>query len=137
MTFSTRISFFRPGATVAAKALVSEARSRWIQEGGDVDDITAVPWIKFNRNLQNLKVKDGVFAYFFAATCNLQHVLYTFVCSQPGYCIQQQKVWSIPWDLDRKCIPTKLVRKKVRTKAIRAIHLKYKIISYLNLFMCF
>eukprot|EP00434_Breviolum_minutum_P023865 symbB.v1.2.021057.t1/scaffold1799.1/size100815/2 len=30
------------GATVAAKALVSEARSRWIQEGGDVDDITAV-----------------------------------------------------------------------------------------------
>ena len=137
MTFSTRISFFRPGATVAAKALVSEARSRWIQEGGDVDDITAVPWIKFNRNLQNLKVKDGVFAYFFAATCNLQHVLYTFVCSQPGYWIQQQKVWSIPWDLDRKCIPTKLVRKKVRTKAIRAIHLKYKIISYLNLFMCF
>lgn len=30
------------GAAVAAKALVSEARSRWIQEGGDVDDITAV-----------------------------------------------------------------------------------------------
>ena len=49
---------------MAAKALVSEARSRWIQEGGDVDDITAVPWIKFNRNLQNLKVKDGVFTYF-------------------------------------------------------------------------
>ena len=43
---------------MAAKALVSEARSRWIQEGGDVDDITAVPWIKSNRNLQNLKVKD-------------------------------------------------------------------------------
>eukprot|EP00913_Durusdinium_trenchii_P025924 g24327.t1 len=30
------------GAGMAAKALVSEARSRWIQEGGDVDDITAV-----------------------------------------------------------------------------------------------
>lgn len=77
---------------MAAKALVSEARSRWIQEGGDVDDITAVPWIKSNRNLQNLKVKDGVFTYFFAlATCNLQHVLYTFVCSQPGYWIPIRK----------------------------------------------
>lgn len=30
------------GASIAAKALVSEARSRWIQQGGDVDDITAV-----------------------------------------------------------------------------------------------
>ena len=42
---SVFVSSHRQGATVAAKALVSEARSRWIQEGGDVDDITAVPWI--------------------------------------------------------------------------------------------